>query len=465
MGRPIIGITGELEAARWRTWIREAVVSPVSYTRAVERAGGTPVVLPPVPASSVPGLIARIDALLVAGGRDIDPSLYDEAPHEQTDQPDHRRDRFELLMTRAAIEADLPFLAICRGMQLLNVARGGTLIQHLPDRIGNDSHKPDPVKLTTHDVQISPASKLSRILGTSAQVPAAHHQAIDRIGSGLLTVAWTLDQVVEAIELQGHRWGLGVQWNPEDGDDPRLFEALVTVAKSAAAQAAAQPQPEVTARSKRSAKRHPARSSSSVPPISSSSALFLVALGRGAARAAGAEGAGPATAAQDRGDLCGGPAAVLGGVGPPVPQRLRSLHEVGVVSVSVAPAAFRRVGRDAVQFDAYPVFFVQVVQVAVTAAVPAHGLAPRQGQAVGALHTVDVVALQRGMDAIGSVLHGVGDPGAPAHPRARRECLAEQFGGGEAAADRGRDPAVGVIEGPRRADQVEDRIFDRGPRQ
>jgi gamma-glutamyl-gamma-aminobutyrate hydrolase PuuD len=193
----------------------------------------------------------------VAGGRDIDPSLYDEAPHEQTDQPDHRRDRFELLMTRAAIEADLPFLAICRGMQLLNVARGGTLIQHLPDRIGNDSHKPDPVKLTTHDVQISPASKLSRILGTSAQVPAMHHQAIDRIGSGLLTVAWTLDQVVEAVELQGHKFGLGVQWHPEEGDDQRIFEALVAAAKTAPA---AQPVAEVPSRSKRSAKRHAARS-------------------------------------------------------------------------------------------------------------------------------------------------------------------------------------------------------------
>src|SRR5216684_2903516 len=98
MGRPIIGITGELEAARWRDWIREAVVSPVSYTRAVERAGGSPVVLPPVPASSVATLIDKIDGLVIAGGRDVDPALYDEPPHEQTDMPDHRRDRFELLM-------------------------------------------------------------------------------------------------------------------------------------------------------------------------------------------------------------------------------------------------------------------------------------------------------------------------------------------------------------------------------
>jgi putative glutamine amidotransferase len=256
MGRPIIGITGELEAARWRTWIREAVVSPVSYTRAVERAGGTPVVLPPVPASSVPGLIARIDGLVVAAGRDVDPSLYDEPAHDQTDQPDHRRDRFELLMTRAAIEADLPFLAIGRGMQLLNVARGGTLVQHLPDRLGNESHKPDPVKLTVHDVQISPDSKLSRILGTTAQVPAAHHQAINSIGSGLVTVAWTLDQVVEAVEVQGHKFGIGVQWFPEEGDDLRIFEALATAAKPVPASQPA----EVPSRSKRSSKRHAARS-------------------------------------------------------------------------------------------------------------------------------------------------------------------------------------------------------------
>jgi putative glutamine amidotransferase len=233
MGRPLIGITGELEAARWRNWIREAVVSPVSYTRAVERAGGTPVVLPPVPSSSIPTLIARLDGLLVAGGRDVDPSLYDEAPHDQTDQPDHRRDRFELLIIRAAIDADLPFLAICRGLQVLNVARGGTLIQHLPDRLGNESHRPDPVKITTHDVQISPGSKLGGLLGVSSAVPTAHHQAINRLGAGLTTVAWTEDKVIEAVELQGHRFGIGVQWHPEEGDDARIFEALVEAAKIA----------------------------------------------------------------------------------------------------------------------------------------------------------------------------------------------------------------------------------------
>jgi putative glutamine amidotransferase len=260
MGRPIIGITGELEAARWGNWIREAVVSPVSYTRAVDRAGGTPVILPPVPASSVPVLIAGLDGLLLTGGRDVDPSLYEEAAHEQTDLPDHRRDRFELILTRAAIDADLPFLAVGRGLHILNVARGGTLTQHLPDRLGNESHRPDPVKMTTHTLTISAASKLGRVLGETAQAPASHHQAIDMIGTGLLAVAWTHDRVVEAVELEGHRFGLGVQWSPEDGDDPRLFEALVTTAEAAGAQAAPRPQAEVTSRSTRASKRHAARS-------------------------------------------------------------------------------------------------------------------------------------------------------------------------------------------------------------
>lgn len=257
MSRPIIGITGELEAARWRIWIREAVVSPVSYARVIERAGGTPVVLPPVPASSVPSLIARIDGLLLADGTDVDPSLYEQPAHEQTDPPDYRRDRFELLMTRAAIEADLPFLGIGRGMHVLNVARGGTLVQHLPDRLGNSSHKPDPVKMSTHEVQMSSASTLGHVLGASAVVPAAHHQAVDRLGSGLLPVAWTRDQLVEGLELTGHRFGLGVQWNPEDGDDARIFEALVAAARSVPAP---QPAADVPSRSKRSAKRHAARS-------------------------------------------------------------------------------------------------------------------------------------------------------------------------------------------------------------
>jgi putative glutamine amidotransferase len=274
MGRPIIGITGELEAARWGNWIREAVVSAVSYTRVVERAGGTPVVLPPVPVHSVPGLVAALDGLLFTDGRDLDPGLYDEEPHAQTEPPDHRRDRFELALMRAAIEADLPLLGIGRGLHVLNVVRNGTLTQYLPDRLGNDSHKPDPVKLTTHEIQISAASKIGRALGAEARVPAGHHQAINRIGSGLLTVAWTQDQVVEAVELQGHAFGVGVQWHPEEGDDLRLLEALVAAAGAPPAAPAPAPAPAADApaeaprstpqgggrAAKKAARRHAARS-------------------------------------------------------------------------------------------------------------------------------------------------------------------------------------------------------------
>ena len=426
MGRPIIGITGELEAARWRNWIREAVVSPVSYTRAVERAGGAPVILPPVPSSSVPSLIAGIDALVVAGGRDVDPALYDEAPHEQTDLPDHRRDRFEILMTRAAIDADLPFLAICRGMHILNVARGGTLIQHLPDRLGSESHKPDPVKMTIHDVQISAASKLGRALGATAQVPAAHHQAIDRIGSGLLTVAWTPDQVVEAVELQGHKFGIGVQWHPEESDDARIFEALVAAAKPASAPP---PATEVAGRSKRNSKRHATRSSQLTAQLTPTA---FAAFGPAASAdwTAGPHGRSvpfPALAAQDTGDLSRGPAAVLGGVRPAIPEGFRSLDPVRVVPVGVAPAALGRVGGQPVELDAQVVFLVQVVQVPGSAAMPALGLPSRRRQAVRPLHAVDVVPLQRRVDAIGRVLRGTGDPGPPADPRPADECPAQRL--------------------------------------
>jgi putative glutamine amidotransferase len=231
MARSLIGITGQLEAAHWGDWVREAVLSPVTYTRAVERAGGTPVVLPPVPADSVARLVQGLDGLVLTGGTDVNPALYDAAPHEQTDPPDRRRDRFELSLARAAIDAQLPVLAIGRGMHILNVARGGTLIQHLPDAVGHDGHAPDPVKTTPQDVQLSAGSQLGKLLGAQARVPTLHHQAIHRAGSGLIAVAWAEDQVIEAVELQGHRFAIGVQWHPEDGDDLRLFEALVAAAK------------------------------------------------------------------------------------------------------------------------------------------------------------------------------------------------------------------------------------------
>jgi len=230
MGRPIIGITGELDAARWGDWIREAAVSPVSYIRAVERAGGAPVIVPPVPPPSVAAYIEAVDGLVFSGGRDVDPSLYNQERHETSDEPDRRRDRFELALMRAALEANVPFLAIGRGMHVLALARGGSLTQDLPGhRAAATSYKP-------HDVVLGADSVLGKLLGTRVQVPAAHHQAPYHLGEGLTVTGWSPDgEITEALEADGHRFGIGVQWHPEEGDDPRLLAAFVD--------AAAQPKP------------------------------------------------------------------------------------------------------------------------------------------------------------------------------------------------------------------------------
>jgi putative glutamine amidotransferase len=171
--------------------------------------------------------IERLDGLVFTGGADLDPGLYGEAPHERTSPPQPHRDRFELALLRAAIEADLPFLAIGRGMQALNVLREGSLVQHLPDVVGGDAHAPVPGRLGRHAVQLSATGILGRILGDRIEVASGHHQAVKRLGRGLVAVAWAEDQVVEAVELQGHRFGIGVQWHPEEGDDHGLFEAFV----------------------------------------------------------------------------------------------------------------------------------------------------------------------------------------------------------------------------------------------
>jgi putative glutamine amidotransferase len=228
--RPLIGITSHLEPARWGDWVREAVVSPASYARAVHRSGGIPVVLPPIPGNAVADLVRGLGGLILSAGGDVNPQLYGERPDERTGDPDSRRDTFEFSIIRAAIEAKLPFLAICRGMQVLNVALGGTLIQHLPAEVGHDRHAPGPGIAGSHGVRISGDGQLGGIVGTTAEVTASHHQAVQRLGTGLIAVAWADDQVVEGVELQGHPFGIGVQWRPEDGNDLRLFEAFVHAA-------------------------------------------------------------------------------------------------------------------------------------------------------------------------------------------------------------------------------------------
>jgi len=233
MGRPIIGITSELDAARWGDWIREAVLSPVSYTRAVERAGGAPVVIPPVPLDSVAAFVEAFDGLVFTGGRDLNPALYDQQRIDETDEPDHRRDRFELALMRAALAANTPFLAIGRGLHVLTVARGGTLTQHLP------GHRTDRARYTAHDVILGADSRLGRLLGERVQVPAGHHQAPHRLGEGMKVAGISPDgEVTEAIEVEGHPFGVGVHWHPEEGEDLRLLTALIAAASEPAGQAA-----------------------------------------------------------------------------------------------------------------------------------------------------------------------------------------------------------------------------------
>jgi gamma-glutamyl-gamma-aminobutyrate hydrolase PuuD len=227
---PLIGVTTYLEAARWGVWVREAALLPAPYVRAVERAGGVPVLLPPATTRSAKAAVRGLDGIVLAGGGDLEPGLYGANRHAETSPPQPDRDRFEFAIIRAAIEADLPFLGICRGIQVLNVARDGDLVQHLPDSVGHDGHSPVPGKMSSHEVRITPTSALGKILGERADVPTHHHQAVRRLGKGLVAVAWTDDQVVEAVELQGHRFGIGVQWHPEEDDDMRLLEAFVAAA-------------------------------------------------------------------------------------------------------------------------------------------------------------------------------------------------------------------------------------------
>jgi putative glutamine amidotransferase len=228
---PVIGITCYVEPARFTVWETPAALLPYAYVDQVARAGGQPVILPP---TGDPAAVAgRLDGLILAGGGDVDPARYGEPPHESTGYIRTFRDDAEFGLVNAALAAGLPLLGICRGMQVLNVALGGTLHQHLPDELGHTAHSPAPGRYGTLPVRLTPGSRLAEIFDAEHLADPAHyhHQAIDALGRGLTATARTDDGVIEGVELDGHPFCVAVQWHPETGADNSLFAALIHAAR------------------------------------------------------------------------------------------------------------------------------------------------------------------------------------------------------------------------------------------
>ena len=227
--RPRIGLTTYREVAHWGVWDEPADLLPASYARSIELAGAVPLLLPS-PLGEVDDaariVLDALDGLLVAGGADVDPQSYGSARIAATGPARPERDAWETALITQALARELPVLGVCRGMQVLNTALGGSLIQHLPDLLGHDEHCPTVGVHGRHEVRFDPESHLRSVLGERALVATYHHQAVDRLGDGLTATGWTEDGTVEAIEVNGRDWALGVQWHPEVHDGARLFEAF-----------------------------------------------------------------------------------------------------------------------------------------------------------------------------------------------------------------------------------------------
>lgn len=244
--RPLIGICAAWEKAAWSFWNQDAALVADTYLETVRRAGGLPIVLAPeaLAEADVEALIARVDGLLLIGGADLDPASYGQEPTARTEATYPLRDQFELALVRAAFAHDLPVLGICRGLQILDVATGGTLHQHLADA-GFGEHRAAPGKLdesTHHAVEVEPASLLAVAAGAGPEVVNSHHhQGVDRVGEGGRVVARSLpDGVVEAIEWPQQRFALGVQWHPEALELDTTVAGLIAAAHDRAASAGEQ---------------------------------------------------------------------------------------------------------------------------------------------------------------------------------------------------------------------------------
>jgi len=228
--RPVVGVTSYAQDASWGVWHLPAALVPLAYVDAIEKAGGRAVVIPPAE-EDIEETLDTLDAIVFSGGADVDPARYGAEPHPETDVPQTRRDAGELALLRAALERDMPTLAICRGFQLLNVARGGDLVQHLPEQVGNDDHKRVPGVFAVHPVEVKDGSRLGDIVGATQEVTSHHHQGLGRVGEGLVESAWAADGTLEAVEDPSQRFVVGVQWYPEASEDAALFDALVEEAR------------------------------------------------------------------------------------------------------------------------------------------------------------------------------------------------------------------------------------------
>ncbi|MHC0428594.1 gamma-glutamyl-gamma-aminobutyrate hydrolase family protein [Streptomyces sp. O3] len=227
MSKPLIGISTYLEAsARWGVWDLPATLLPAGYSRLVQAAGGLAAMLPPDDPDQAAQVVARLDGLVIAGGPDVEPVRYGAEPDPRTGPPARERDAWELALIEAALASGTPLLGICRGMQLLNVALGGTLAQHLA------GHTAGVGVFGAHAVKPVPGTRYASVVPAETSVPTYHHQAVDRLGRGLVPSAYAADGTVEAVELPGDGWVLGVQWHPEMGEDVRVMRALVQASEA-----------------------------------------------------------------------------------------------------------------------------------------------------------------------------------------------------------------------------------------
>ncbi|MGH3950479.1 MAG: gamma-glutamyl-gamma-aminobutyrate hydrolase family protein [Pseudonocardiaceae bacterium] len=217
--RARIGITTYLERASYGVWDQDSAVLPRSYVDAVVTGGGAPVLLPPV-GGDFRSLVDGLDGLVLSGGADIDPIHYGQRAHEKTVTTRSGRDSFEFGVLRAALAVGLPVLGVCRGIELLNVALGGTLTQHLPDVVGHQAHQPAPAIYGASRVKLGDGSRLAGVLGAEIEVQCYHHQAIGVLADGLAAVGWADDGTIEAVEMPGESFVLGVQWHPEEHAAP-----------------------------------------------------------------------------------------------------------------------------------------------------------------------------------------------------------------------------------------------------